>query len=151
MVYFQRYYPISMKFLQDHLDVNYVDQTALNAVVKDIRLLPRKWHRFSYEVRRSELKDPIVIHFAGDAPWKAAWWTQPISPCWFVWHRFYGGLCGLSAWQSLRKIYSRGAIFKRCFVCGLIRTPIVRELFVVFLRIFRRGEYIPFLKEKSCA
>ena len=137
-----------MDFLREHLDAQYLEQTAINAIVKDIGLLPQKWGRYSYELRASELRGEWAIHFAGDAPWKWYWWTQLLNPAWKLWHRFYGEMYGIGERESLGRIYGTGAIAKRKFAYWVVHAPVVRTVFFAFLRLARRGGYVPFLKDK---
>lgn len=136
----------TMDFLEEHRDVQFADQTAFNAVVDDIALLPRKWGRFSREVRSGELPGAWAIHFAGGAPWCSNWWTSLITPADILWYRTYGELTGLSPREARRKFIGGREYFKRRLAYWLATTPVVRTCFFVFLKAVGRGLYIPSLK-----
>jgi len=136
----------AMDFLQDHPDVQFVDQSAINAVVPDIGILPRKWGRFSREVRADELRGSWAIHFAGGAPWCSNWWTSLITPSDLAWYRLYGELTGQSERAARREFLSNREYAKRGLAYFLVQTPIMRTLFFAVLRLFNRSLYIPSLK-----
>ena len=136
----------TMDFLTAHGDVQFADQTAFNAVVDDIAFLPRKWGRFSREVKSGELPGAWAIHFAGGAPWCSNWWTSLITPADLLWYRTYGELTGLSARQARRKFLSTREYCKRRLAYWLAATPVVRGCFFTFLKAAGRGLYIPCLK-----
>lgn len=138
-----------MEFLRRHPDSPLVDQTAINAVVSDVGILPREWMRFSYELRDADFAKAKAIHFAGDAPWVKHWWGHTLLPPWKLWHGFYGGLNGTDAWESLRRVYSvREIAVRRAVHFVVVHSPL-RALFFLFLRLVRRGSYIPSLREKA--
>ncbi len=138
-----------MDFLRRHPDSPLVDQTAINAVVTDVGILPREWMRFSYELRDADFAKAKAVHFAGDAPWVKHWWGHTLLPPWKLWHGFYGGLNGMGAWGSLRRIYSVHEIVVRWAAYFLVIHAPLRTLFFLFLRLARRGSYIPSLREKA--
>lgn len=138
----------TMDFLAEYPDVQFADQTAFNAVMDDISLLPRKWGRFSREVKSGELPGDWAIHFAGGAPWCSNWWTSLITPSDLLWYRMYGELTGLSARQARRKFIPTREYYKRRLAYWLVATPVVCSCFFAFLKVVGRGIYVPCLKGK---
>lgn len=136
----------TMDFIGSHRDVPFVDQTALNAVVEDVGLLPRKWGRFSREVRASELPGAWAIHFAGGAPWCSNWWTSLMTPSDLLWYRTYGELVGLSPRAARHRFIGTREYLKRRLAYVLSVTPVVRTLFFALLKCTGRGAYVPYLK-----
>lgn len=137
----------AMDFLHEHPDVQFVDQTALNAVVSSVSLLPRKWGRFSREIKSREVSQAWAIHYAGCAPWHSNWLACPITPADNAWYAFYGGLTGLSAEAARKKFISESEFLKRRTVYWLVRMPCVRPLFFLLLRLAGRGIYVSILRE----
>lgn len=137
-----------LDFLSCNPDVCYVDQTAINAVVGNIALLPRKWHRFSRDMTKTELRGEWAIHFAGDTPWRRDWWTRLINDVQLDWHRFHGELLGIGTWKSLRQFFTVRDIVVRRVLYWMVKMPVTRVMFFLFLRLIRRGVYIDFLAEE---
>lgn len=135
----------TMDFLRLHPDVLFVDQSAINAVVPEIGLLPRKWGRFSREMTPSELSGEWAIHFAGGAPWCSNWWTSLMTSADLMWYRFYGELTGMSAHAARKAFIGNREYAKRRLAYVLVRTPVVRQLFFMLLRLVGRELYIPAL------
>lgn len=135
----------TMDFLHEHTDVLFVDQSAINAVVDNYALLPRKWGRFSREITAKELPGSWAIHFAGGAPWCSNWWTSLMTPADFFWYRCYADLIGCSARMARRSFISDREFFKRRLAYVLVHTPCIRTLFFCFLWLVGRGLYIPSL------
>lgn len=138
----------AMDFLHEHPDVQFVDQTALNAVVSSVSLLPRKWGRFSRELEACELSQAWAIHYAGCAPWHSNWLACPITPADHSWYAFYGDALGLSAVDTRKKFISDSEFRKRRLVYWLARTPCVRSFFFLLLRLMGRGLYVSILAER---
>lgn len=143
-----------MDFLRCHPDVQYVDQTAINAVLMQsedlslLKLLPDKWHRFSGTLRPEEINGAWAIHYGGNSPWRRDWWTQLLNDATIRWHGLYGELTGRTVWQSLRQFYSAQDIVLRRLIFRLVRWSGTRCLFFVFLRTMGRGCYISTLKRQ---
>ena len=135
----------TMDFLDRHRDVLFVDQSAINAVVDDIGILPRKWGRFSRELAKRELGGEWAIHYAGGAPWRSQWWTSLITPADRLWYRTYGEICGISG-AVWRKFIAPGEYRKRRFAYFLATTPVVRTAFFALLRAAGSGGYVKGLK-----
>ena len=137
-----------ISFLERHPDAPYAEQTALNALVRDIGLLPRKWHRFSRDMKRDELKGAWAIHFAGDLPWICHWRAQPLNDAVVLWHRFHGRLMGVGAWESLRCFFSAREIIFRRTLFGIVNSRLLRKPFFAFLRLIGHDGCVPYYQEQ---
>ena len=135
------------EFLSRKEDVPFVDQTALNAVVRNIGLLPEKWHRFSRDLKPNELSGECVIHFAGDLPWRCDWRAKPLGAAGLAWHRFYGELTGVGTWGSLRRCFSVRAIVLRRILDRLLRWRLTRGLFFFLLVVAGHGGCLSLYRE----
>lgn len=136
----------TLDFLDRHRDVRFADQTAINAVVPEIGLLPGQWGRLALDRTTDLFAEPGAIHFAGCAPWRMHWWTVLATPADDAWYRLYGELNGISASAARRRFVSDRAFCKRRLITLLATTPLVREIFFLLLRVARRGCYIPTLR-----
>ena len=137
-----------MAFLSEHPDVPYAEQTAVNAVVTDVGLLPRKWHRFSREMTRLDVGGECAIHFAGDTPWCCNWRAQPLGEAALAWHRFYGNLTGIGTWRSLRRSFPLQDVVLRRMLGLIVRCRVTRAPFFALLRLLRHGGCIDYYKDR---
>ena len=138
-----------LDFLSAHNDVQYVDQTAVNAVVGDIGILPGRWGVFAWRYRGGGAEGSCAIHFAGSAPWRHGWWTQALTGAHEAWYRFYGELVGLDWRAARRRFLSRRQIASRRATWIVVRHAALRIPFFLLLRLLRRGCYITTLKEMA--
>ena len=114
------------EILLDHPDVNYPDQAVLNIVTwGHTKILERDiWQRFTLELSQPELDRGVVIHYAGEVPWKKITNTrgfQFLSDTMLIWHRFNAGIYGKSVWWSLRQHFSMWWIVAHRGACVLFR------------------------------
>jgi len=114
------------EILLDHPDINYPDQAALNIVTYGrTKILPREiWQRFTLELLQSELNRGVVIHYAGEVPWKKITNTrgfQFLSDTMLIWHKFNARIHGKSVWWSLRQHFSIRWIVAHRGACLLFR------------------------------
>ncbi len=140
----------ALEFLSAHPDVQFVDQTALNAVLGagEVALLPEKWGRFSREIEARELDRAWAVHYAGCAPWHSNWLACPITPADRRWYALYGELTGLSAAEARRRFIPGREYLRRSLVYRLVRLPVARALLFLLLRLAGRGCYVPILAGK---
>ena len=105
--------------------VMWVDQTALNAVTWDTRkLLPREiWQRFSFELTQSDLDHGVVIHYAGEVPWKSKRLTFFMRDAFMLWHQYNAKYRGITTWRSLRTHFSAFEIVIHRLPCLVARIP----------------------------
>lgn len=144
-----------LSFLDAHTDVQFVDQSALNAVlggdplaegVENIRMLPTKWQRLSRFVTADDLRTGCAIHYAGDTPWGQGCRLQPLTDLQLLWHDCYGELIGGGRSASLQRFFSPGTIRFRRLMFTLVSRPVSRGLFFLVLRLVGRGGYIPWFR-----
>ena len=125
-----------LDFLNRHPTVEYVDQTAMNAVIREVGYLPQKWCRFSKALHGEELRGAWAIHYAGTCPWSGSRMLQPITDAHFLWYRFYGDLVGKGVWSSMCEFLSIKSILKRRATWVIARHAILRKPVEL---LFRRG------------
>lgn len=133
-------------FLIKYPDVQFPDQAALNVVLKDrIRLVPQSWQRFTSAVTNDELKNPIALHYAGDAPWRVGRWLQMLTDQRKAWFEILSMIKGTSFSFELKRYYGRlsVALFRR-WAFWVCTTPGLRSLFFIFLCLTGRNVYRPF-------
>lgn len=138
-----------LDFLAAHGDVQYVDQTAVNAVVDDIGMLPGRWGAFAWQYDAGAAGKGSAIHFAGSAPWKCGWWTQALTDAHEAWYRLYGDLVRLDWRAARRRFLPWRQIASRRATWIIVRHAALRIPFFLLLRLLRRGCYIPELKEMA--
>lgn len=113
--------------LDKHKDIQFPDQAALNIVTWGRRkLVDGRWQRFSERLTREDLKAGVVIHHAGDVPWKKRKGGRGIdfiSDAKLLWHRANARYLGITAWQSLRKTFSPMEILRKRLAVYLFRMP----------------------------
>lgn len=128
-------------FLLRHPDVNCADQSAMNVILFDqVRLLPQKWQRFTRDVTSSDLKEPVVLHYADELPWKRPAWWNLLTDTVLLWHQFHDLLVGTRG-GSLPMFFSlRQIVFKRGLELAL-RVPPFKWLFYQVLRLTGRTTY----------
>lgn len=115
--------------VMSHEDIQFPDQAALNvATWGSCKMVARElWQRFTIDLARDELNRGVVIHYAGEIPWRRMSRLQLLSDTILLWHQFNAAARGVSLWRSLRTVYSPTAIvFHRVFVY-LFRCPIVTQ------------------------
>jgi len=138
-----------MVFLCAHTDVLYADQSAINAVVPDIGILPRKWGRFARSLHGAELPGAWAIHFAGSAPWKDGWWTQAITDAHGLWYRTYAQLTGIGYLDAVRTFLTPRQYGTRRLTWIMATHALLRIPFLLLLRLVGRACYIPEIKEMA--
>lgn len=98
-------------FLERYPDAHYPDQNALNAVTFGrTKLVSQCWQRFPLALSQDDLDCGVVIHHAGEVPWKRMTRRQLLSDAMLVWHRLNAEFRGISVWQSLRTYFGVGQI-----------------------------------------
>ena len=135
------------EILVSHPDINYPDQAVLNIVTWDkTKLLPReKWQRFTQDLQQKELGQGVVIHYAGEVPWKKIMNTrgfQFLSDTMLLWHKFNAEICDKSVWWSLRQHFSIGWILAHRCACLLFRVNVFKYLCrFVLMALRHKGVY----------
>lgn len=132
-----------MAFLAEHPDVLFADQSAINAVVGDIRILPARWGTFPRERQFAD----AAIHFAGATPWRRQWWTSLFTEAHFMWFSVYAGLVGGTRTGAVLKFLGWRDFLRRRLAWRLATSRLLRPPFFALLRLCRRGVYVPRLLE----
>ena len=113
--------------LDKHKDIQCPDQAALNIVTWGRRrLVDGRWQRFTERLTRADVLAGVVIHHAGDVPWKkrkGGRGIEFISDAKLLWHRANARFLGISTWRSLRKTFSPSEIFRKRLAVHLFRLP----------------------------
>lgn len=101
-----------MEFIRLHQDVQFPDQTALNALAcDDIKLVDKRWQQFTVFLAQEDLDGGVAIHYAGDNPWKIVNRLQMLSDATLLWHKFNANIRNETLWRSLRRHFSPLQIF----------------------------------------
>lgn len=131
-----------VEFLKVHKDVQFADQTALNAILlNDAALLDNKWHTLTACVQENDLLRPTTLHFAGEAPWKISQRQDLLSDTAMLWFRYYAHAVGSSTWKCLRnQLTFTQIVFKRLFFLCFASSKIAKAmLFSLFHLLDRDG------------
>lgn len=95
------------EFLLKYPDVQFPDQAALNVVFRNrIRFLAQTWQRFSNVVTNEELKMPIAIHYAGEAPWRIGRWYVGLNDSRLFWFKVLAFILDTSLVNALCRHYN---------------------------------------------
>ena len=128
-------------FIRKFPDVCFADQTALNHILRGrVRLLPQKWQRFTRDVMPEELSKPIVLHYAGEVPWKRGGWWELLTDTIWLWHRFNDRIVGAQGGSLAIYFKPWQILFRRSLARLLVQAPL-RYLFYRICQISGRGGY----------
>jgi lipopolysaccharide biosynthesis glycosyltransferase len=137
----ERLMEASFDFLDRHRDVPFSDQTALNVLLAGrVRLLPQRWQRLTRDVTAAELREPIVLHYAGELPWRRPGWWDMLTDTVMLWHRFNDRLVGVRGGSLAQHFTPWQVFYKRSLAVALYRKPL-RALFYQLCRATGRGAY----------
>lgn len=130
-------------FIRNHPDAPWRDQTALNALfVDEVKLLEPHWQVFSRRATTNELRSPMVLHYAGDAPWLITHRSHLVSDVQLLWFYFAALTRGESVWKSLRRYYSAAEILGGRGLFLVIKySRVARRVFDWLLKRFDRPPY----------
>lgn len=131
------------EFGRSHKRMQCCDQTMMYAVLgREVTLLPDEWQtfpRFGVKTKRGE---PVVLHYAGEAPWKAGRVTKMLTDTQLLWFDMCAEVFGETRWRSLRKFYKVWEIVAyRAVFLMIFRIPPVHALFRAWLRRTGRGPF----------
>lgn len=130
----------AFEFLNRHQDVNCADQSAMNAILYGrVRLLPRKWQTFTCLLTHADLKEPVVLHYADELPWKRLGRRLLTDPV-MLWHRYNDTLLGTKG-GSLALYFSLPEIIIKRTLDRLLQLAAFKECFYFVLRRTGRGSY----------
>ena len=122
-------------FIQSHSDVQFADQTAMNATqAQFIGLLDDRWQKFSQFLTDRDVVDGCAIHYAGDIPWRLTGSSTPLSDARILWHAVYARVKEISIWKSLTLFFSVMQILRARFSYLMSITPVVRPVYFLALR-----------------
>ena len=130
-------------FLVRHSHIMLPDQTAMNVLFKDeVHLFPKRWQQFPRMLGPAEFEPPVVLHYAGEAPWKISHTTHMITDAQILWFRWRATVFGTSLWQSLRSAYSaRQIILWRLVFLSVMICPLTYACFALFMRCRGAGRF----------
>ena len=123
----------------------YADQTTLNIFFSkrtDTRELDRKWQTMTTDKAELDNGINLVLHYAGDCPWKPLAQTNHIlSDLHILWHHTYASIVGISTWQSLRTDNSPMMIaFSRILYLAICHLRLFKKLIKLYLRIKNKDD-----------
>lgn len=107
--------------------LNCADQSMMYGAIKDdVGLLPDRWQTFPRNGLRTRAGEPVVLHYAGEAPWKCTHYTKMITDTQLLWFKTCSIVYQESQWRSLRRFYSISEILlgRLIFICGFKIWPI---------------------------
>lgn len=133
----------ALQFLEDNPDAPMNDQTALNVLLFDrIGLVAPRWQQFPRMLDPKEFELPVVLHYAGESPWKISHTTHMITDAQLLWFRWRATVFGTSLWQSLRSTYSAHQIilWRMVFLMIMI-TPLTYACFALFMKCRGAGRF----------
>ena len=133
--------------LEQHQDVPFVDQTALNVTCAGaVKLVDEKWMRFTHFLTPETHALPSVIHHAGEVPWRFVRRTQPLSDTMLLWHRFNAKVRDISLWCSLRRYFSPAQIVAHRLIALCSRCALTRAFVLLLCKSTRHMGAFYFFK-----
>ena len=132
-----------LEFGRTHRGYNCADQSMMyGAIGNEVTLLPDKWQTFPRNGIKTKRGEPIVLHYAGEAPWKASRITKMLTDTQLLWFDMCAEVFGETKWRSLRKFYKVWEIVAyRAVFLAIFRIPPLHALFRVWLRRTGRGPF----------
>lgn len=92
---------------------NCADQSMLYATIgEQVKLLPDRWQTFPRNGIPASNDYNVVLHYAGEAPWKSTFHTRMITDTQLLWFDVCAKVFNESLWRSLRRFYSAFRIIK---------------------------------------
>lgn len=86
---------------------NCADRSMMfGAMGSQVKILPDRWQTLPRNGVTSRPGDPIVLHYAGEVPWKSTYCTRMITDTQLLWFNACALAFGESVWCSLRRFYS---------------------------------------------
>ena len=107
----------------------YNDQTIFNVVAQGRKkLVPETWQCFTQKLTQERLNEGVVIHYAGEIPWKFVRRIQVLSDTMLIWHRFNARYRGVSLWRSLRMHFGLLQLLWHRGLHWFFRTPLLKQM-----------------------
>ena len=92
---------------------NCADQSMLYGAIGDkVKLLPDRWQTFPRNGIPDSSSKNVVLHYAGEVPWKVTSCTHLITDTQLLWFDACSLVFNESLWRSLRRFYSSFTIIK---------------------------------------
>ena len=99
------------EFGRKYRGFNCADQSMMfGAIGRQVGILPDRWQTFPRNGVNARPGEPVVLHYAGEAPWKSSNYTRMITDTQLLWFQACALAFGESTWRSLRRFYSAGQI-----------------------------------------
>lgn len=132
------------RFLSEHPDVEFADQTALNYLLHGrVTFVDKKWQTLSIELSPDTIRKPLAIHYGGDIPWRRdRFWTIPISDSTLLWYAMMDYINGDRPGTLIRSHLTPWQRFYKRSLANIWKRPIARRLFSSALRLSGRSSYI---------
>lgn len=123
------------EILQKHPPYN--DQSVLNITCFGrTKLVPQVWQRFTEVVTQEEINEGVVIHHAGEVPWKKMKGAlSMLSDTMLIWHTMNAKIRGITTWASLRTYFSLWEIVYHRALVYICRCPGIRILLKYVLKV----------------
>ena len=130
-------------FLVRHPHLMLPDQTAMNVLFKDeVHLFPKCWQQFPRMLGPTEFELPVVLHYAGESPWKISHTTHMITDAQLLWFKWRATVFGTTLWRSLRSAYSaRQIILGRLVFLAVMICPLTYACFALFMKCRGAGRF----------
>lgn len=132
-----------LEFGRTHKGFNCADQSMMyGALGKEVTLLPDKWQTFPRNGVKAKRGEPVVLHYAGEAPWKASRVTKMLTDTQLLWFDMCAEVFDETRWRSLRKFYKvwEIVVYRMVFLM-IFRIPPLHALFRAWLRRTGRGPF----------
>lgn len=122
---------------------NCADQSMMYGTLGgEVVLLPDKWQTFPRNGVTAKRGEPVVLHYAGEAPWKASRVTKMLTDTQLLWFDMCAEVFGETKWQSLRKFYKVWEIVAyRAVFLTIFRIHPLHAIFRAWLRRTGRGPF----------
>lgn len=122
---------------------NCADQSMMyGALGTRVSLLPDEWMSFPRNGIRVPPGSPLVLHYAGEVPWKVTRVTHMVTDVQLLWFKLCADVFGESVWRSLRRFYTSGQIVMgRAVFLSIYRLPPIRWLFAALMHRMGRGTF----------
>ena len=138
-----------LEFGRTHKGFNCADQSMMyGALGTEVTLLPDKWQTFPRKGVKAKRGEPVVLHYAGEAPWKASRVTKMLTDTQLLWFDMCAEVFGETKWQSLRNFYKVWEIVAyRAVFLAIFSIPPLHALFRAWLRRTGKGPFEESLRE----
>lgn len=132
-----------LEFGRTHKGFNCADQSMMyGALGREVTLLPDRWQTFPRNGVKAKRGEPMVLHYAGEAPWKVSRVTKMLTDTQLLWFDACAEVFGETKWRSLRKFYQAWEIVAyRAIFLTIFRIPPLHALFRAWLRQTGRGPF----------